>query len=128
MRCVTALALVFAVTAAVFTTTAIGGEKCGKLRHVVLFKFKDDAPAEKVAEIEKAFADLPKKIDTIVDFEWGTNNSPEGINQGFTHCFLVTFQDDAGRAKYLPHWAHKAFVKLLRPYLDKALVIDYVAQ
>lgn len=48
--------------------------------------------------------------------------------QGFTRCFLVTFNDDAGRAVYLPHPAHKAFVKLLKPQLDKVLVIGYVAR
>ena len=134
MRRFTALALLLTLVAATFTMVAIAAEKpadgakSGKLRHVVLFKFKDDAPAEKVAEIEAAFAALPEKIDTIVDFEWGTNNSPEGINQEFTHCFLVTFNDDAGRAVYLPHPAHKAFVELLKPQLDKVLVIDYVAK
>ena len=37
---------------------------------------------------------LPSKIDAIKDFEWGTNNSPENLAQGFTHCFFVTFADD----------------------------------
>jgi len=94
-------------------------------RHVVLFKFKDDAPAEKVAAVEKAFAELPSKIDTIKGYEWGTNVSPEGLAQGFTHCFLVTFKDKAGLETYLPHPDHKAFGKLLRPILDKVLVVDF---
>lgn len=100
----------------------------GKLRHVVLFKFKDDAPAAEVKKIEEAFAALPEKIPTIVDFEWGTNNSPEGLADGFTHCFLVTFEDEKGREVYLPHPAHKEFVSMLKPRLDKVLVIDYTAQ
>ena len=94
-------------------------------RHVVLFKFKDDAPAEKVAAIEKAFAALPSKVDTIQGYEWGTNVSPENLAQGFTHCFLVTFKDKAGLETYLPHPAHKEFGKLLGPVLDKVLVIDF---
>ena len=100
----------------------------GKLRHVVLFKFKDSATPDQVKAIEDAFRALPKKIPTIVDFEWGTNNSPEKYAQGFTHCFFVTFKDDAGRAVYLPHPAHKAFGKLLGPHLDKVLVVDYWAK
>jgi len=133
MRRAVTLGLTAAIAFSLVLQVARAAEKAadgprGKLRHVVLLKFKDDAPAEKVREIEQAFAALPKKIDTIVDFEWGTNNSPEGINQGFTHCFLVTFNDDAGRAVYLPHPAHKAFVELLKPQLDKVLVIDYVAK
>jgi hypothetical protein len=100
----------------------------GKLRHVVLFKFKDIATPEQIRQVEEAFRALPSKVPEIVDFEWGTNNSPENRAEGFTHCFFVTFNDEAGRAAYLPHPAHKAFGKLLRPILDKVLVIDYVAK
>lgn len=99
----------------------------GKLRHMVLLKFKDDAPAAEVKKIEDAFRALPSKVPEVVDFEWGTNNSPEGLADGFTHCFFVTFNDEKGRDVYLPHPAHKEFVTLLKPHLEKVLVIDYVA-
>lgn len=78
-------------------------------------------------KIENAFRALPSKIPVVADFEWGTNNSPEGLSDGFTHCFLVTFNDEKGREVYLPHPAHKELVALLKPHLDKVLVIDYVA-
>ena len=95
------------------------------LRHVVLFKFKDDVGKAKVKEVVDAFAALPKKIDTIVDFEWGTDVSVENKAEGFTHGFVVTFRDAKGREIYLPHPAHKEFVKLVGPRLDKVLVFDY---
>jgi hypothetical protein len=97
-------------------------------RHDDCFKFKEGTTPEKIAEIEKAFAALPKKIDTVTDFEWGTNVSPEDHAQGFTHCFIVSFADKAGLEKYIPHDAHKAFVALLLPSLDKVFVIDFVAK
>jgi len=100
----------------------------GKLRHVVIFKFKDGTTPEQIKKIEDAFRALPTKIPQVLDFEWGTNNSPEHHDQGFTHCFFLTFADEAARAAYLPHPAHKAFGKLLHPYLDKVMVIDYVAK
>lgn len=100
----------------------------GKLRHVVLVQFKEGTSPEEVKKIEGGFRQLPSKIPTIVDFEWGTNNSPENLADGFTHCFLVTFNDAAGRGVYLPHKAHKEFVSLLLPHLEKVLVIDYVAR
>ncbi len=100
----------------------------GHLRHVVLFKFKAGTTPEKIAEIEKAFAELPKKISAIVDFEWGTNNSPEGHDQGYTHCFLVTFKDAKGREIYLPHPDHKKFVELAGPHFEAVHVVDYVAK
>lgn len=98
------------------------------LRHVVLFKFKDATPTEQVKEIEDAFRALPRQIDAIHDFEWGTDVSVEGKQDGFTHCFFVTFKSEADRDAYLPHPAHKAFGAVLRPHLDKVLVIDYWTQ
>jgi len=100
----------------------------GQLRHVVLFKFKDATTAEQAKTIEDAFRALPGQIPEIVSFEWGTNCSVEPLSEGFTHCFFVTFKDAAGRAVYLPHPAHKAFVEVLKPHLDKVLVIDYLVQ
>ena len=102
-------------------TTAAGK----MLRHVVLFKFKDDATAADVKKVETAFKKLPSQIKEIKGFEWGTNNSPENLNQGFTHSFFLSFNSEEDRAVYLPHPAHKAFGALLTPHLDKVLVIDY---
>lgn len=95
------------------------------LRHVVLFQFKEEAKAEDVKKVEEAFADLKNHIPEIKDFEWGTNNSPEGLNDGLTHCFFVTFADEAGREVYLPHPKHLAFVEVLKPHVEKAVVLDY---
>ena len=98
------------------------------LRHVVLFGFKSTSSPEDVQKIVAAFKELPSKISEIKGFEWGTNNSPEGLDQGFTHCFFLTFASEADRAIYLPHPDHKAFGKVLGPYLDKVLVVDYWTQ
>ena len=95
------------------------------LRHAVFFKFKDDSSAEDVKKVVDAFRTLPRQIEAIKGFEWGTNNSPEGLDGGFTHCFLLTFDNEQGRADYLPHPAHKAFGDVLRPHLDQVFVIDY---
>ena len=95
------------------------------LRHVVLFKFKEDVTDAQVKEVEVAFAALPEKIDVIVDLEWGTDISPEGLAQGYTHCFFVSFADAAGRDAYLPHPEHQKFVDLVKPRLESVLVVDY---
>jgi hypothetical protein len=100
----------------------------GPLRHVVAFKFKPEATKEQIQEIVAAFQKLPQKIDGITAFEWGTDNSPEGLADGFTHCFVVTFKDTKSREAYLPHPAHQDFVGILKPKLDKVFVIDYFAQ
>ena len=79
------------------------------LRHVVLFKFKEGTSTEDIKKVEEAFSALPSKIPQITDYEWGTNNSPEGLDKGFTHSFFLTFKSEEDRAIYLPHPDHKAF-------------------
>ena len=95
------------------------------LRHVVLLKFKDTAKPADVKKVEGAFAGLSKKIALIKQFEWGTNNSPENLNQGLTHCFFVTFTSEKDRDAYLIHPDHQAFVDILKPHLDQVTVVDY---
>ncbi len=96
-----------------------------QLRHVVLFSFKPGSSAADIKKVEDAFRALPSKIPEIKGLEWGLNNSPEGLNQGFTHCFFLTFDSEKGREIYLPHPAHKAFGSVLKPHLEKVLVVDY---
>lgn len=111
--------------------TATGKETAApskQLRHMVMFSFKESSSDADVQSVVDAFAKLPSQIPAIVAFEHGLNNSPEGLNEGLTHCFLLTFADEAGRAEYLPHPAHKAFGKTLRPHLEKVVVVDYWAE
>ena len=98
------------------------------LRHVVLFGWKAGADSAAINKVVEGFKALPKKISLIKQFEWGTNNSPEKLNQGLTHCFLVTFASEEDRDAYLVHPAHKEFVTILQPVVDKVTVIDYWAQ
>jgi Stress responsive A/B Barrel Domain len=105
-----------------------GGGSLGKLRHVVLFKFKEETPPEQIQALENAFRALPQGIDEVFNLEWGTDVSVENLSQGFTHCFLLTFENEENRDKYISHPIHKAFVSMLEQHLEKALVIDYMAR
>jgi ribosomal protein L23 len=119
-------ALFFALLLTTLTTMSAFAD--APYRHVVLFKFKDTASKEQIKAVEEAFRELPKQVNTITDFGWGTNVSPEGKDEGFTHCFFVTFKDKAGLEVYLPHPAHKEFGSKLKGLIDKVLVVDFVAQ
>jgi hypothetical protein len=99
-----------------------------ELRHVVLFGWKENADTAAVSRAIKAFQALPSQIKTIKRFEWGVNNSPENLNQGLTHCFLLTFSSEKDRNDYLVDPKHKAFTELLPNILDKVTVLDYWAQ
>ncbi|WP_425613490.1 Dabb family protein [Anatilimnocola sp. NA78] len=98
------------------------------LRHIVMYKFKPEMSAAQIQEVVDTFAALPKKIDEIVDFEMGTNVSPEGKSEGFTHCFVVSFRDEAGRDEYLKHPAHLAYVQVVKDRREKVIVFDYWAK
>lgn len=99
-----------------------------ELRHVVMFGWKENADTASIGRIIKAFRALPGQIRTIKKFEWGVNNSPENLNQGLTHCFLLTFSSEKDRDAYLVDPVHKAFTELLPGILDKVTVLDYWAQ
>jgi hypothetical protein len=98
-----------------------------QVRHVVVFKFKAGAAPSKIEQVTDALRALQGSIPGIVSFEHGVNNSPEGKNLGFTHAFLITFEDAAARDAYLPHPEHKAFGSLLRSLevLEDVFVVDY---
>jgi hypothetical protein len=97
------------------------------IRHFVLLKFTQEATAERRETLCAGFAALASRITEIRSLEWGLNASPEGLDKGFTHCFQLTFDDEAARDTYLPHPAHLAFVHELKPWLADVLVVDYSA-
>ncbi len=97
-------------------------------RHVVLFKFKEDATKEQIDQVVAAFGNLKNEIDTVLGYEYGTDVSPEKLAKGFSHCFLVTFRNKKDLEAYLPHPAHQAFTLKLKPILADVLVVDYWAE
>lgn len=98
------------------------------LRHVVAFQFKESATPAQIKEVVDAFRGLKTKIPEIVSFETGTNVSPEGLDKGFTHGFILTFASAEDRDTYLVHPEHQAFGKLVGPVLKDVFVIDFWAE
>jgi hypothetical protein len=98
-----------------------------QVRHVVVFKYKQGATEDQIRQVTEAFRALKEKIPGIVSFEHGVNNSPENLNKGFTHVYLLTFEDAKARDAYLPHPEHKKFGELLGRLnvLEEAFVVDY---
>lgn len=111
------------LSALMLTTTVALAD--GPLRHVVSFKFKKEASADDIQKIETAFAALKTKIPQIHSLEWGTNVSGEKLDKGFTHMWVLGFADGAALKTYLDHPEHQAFVKLLKPSLEDAFVLDF---
>ena len=102
-------------------------EQSGIYRHVVFFKFHDHTGQERVEAIVDAFRALCAELPFVKGFEWGRNSSPENLNEGYTHCFIVTFGSAKDRDAYLPHPAHQAFCRThLDPNLEKVCVVDFI--
>ena len=98
-----------------------------RLQHVVMFGFADGTTTDQVDEIVRRFTALKGMIPGIESFEWGINNSPEGLDRGHSHCFVLTFASESDRDAYLPHPEHVAFADFVRPHIAHVTVLDYRA-
>ncbi len=96
-----------------------------ELKHVVFFKFKPTSTKASIDGVVKAFNHLYGTIPEVKNLEWGLNISTEQLDQGFTHCFSLTFSSAKDLAAYQIHPAHSAFKTLLPPVMEKAFVVDY---
>lgn len=96
-----------------------------ELKHIVLFTFKSGSSAASVDSVVKAFNHLYGTVPQVKKMEWGLNMSPEHLDQGFTHCFALTFNSEKDLADYQQHPAHKAFQTILKPHMDRVFVVDY---
>ena len=116
------------VLSAVLFLSGFQNSKNEQMRHVVVFKYKAGADQAKIDKVTRAFGELKNKIPGIVAFEHGVNDSPENKNLGFTHVYLLTFENAAARDAYLPHPEHKKFGQLLGELgvVEDAFVVDYV--
>jgi len=95
------------------------------IRHILLIQFKASVTPEQINRVEALFAAIPGKVEGVVSTEWGVNNSPEHLNQGYTHSVFMTFADEQGRQNYLPHPEHDALRAVFKPYVQDIVVFDY---
>ena len=98
------------------------------IRHCVFFSFKTSASSREIEGLVAEFRGLTESIALILDFEWGLNCSPEGLDRGHSHCFSLLFAGERERDAYLIHPAHQAFGLRAGPLLREALVFDYPIQ
>ncbi|MEK0423221.1 MAG: hypothetical protein RLZ95_1131 [Bacteroidota bacterium] len=102
--------------------------RVGELKHIVLFTFKPTSTPKEVENVAKTFAALYGKVPQVKKMEWGINMSPEHLDQGFTHCFTLTFNSEKDLADYQQNADHKAFQAVLKPHMDKVFVVDYFVE
>jgi hypothetical protein len=95
------------------------------VRHVVLFQWKAGTSEATIAECFRELAALKGKIPGLQQFESGPYASPEGLNQGYTHGFIMTFADAASRNAYLPHPEHERVKGVVGPHLAQVIAFDF---
>lgn len=96
-----------------------------KVKHIGLIKFKEGTSEEQVDNLFEQLLDLSESIEGIEDYVSGPNISPEGLSDGFTHGFVMTFVDVAARDAYLPHPEHERFKQNFLPVIEKATIVDF---
>lgn len=78
----------------------------GQVKHYGVFQFKEDVTGEQIDECFLEMKGMVGKIPGLSDFVHGPYDSPEGLNEGFTHGFIMSFESPEARDAYLPHPEH----------------------
>jgi hypothetical protein len=96
-----------------------------KVKHVALFKFKEGTTQEYIDQAFEKLLELSESIDGIEDYVSGINNSPEGLNQGYTHGFVMTFSDAAARDAYVANPDHERVKTEVLPGIESIVIFDF---
>ncbi|EBA02829.1 hypothetical protein RB2150_18282 [Rhodobacterales bacterium HTCC2150] len=98
------------------------------IRHIVLTKFNADTTEEKIAAIYAELAALVEKLSGAHGFTGGRSSSPEQIERGYKHGFVIDFDSWADLKTYAEHPEHKALgaqlVQCAIGGIDGILVLD----
>ncbi|KAL7807117.1 dabb domain-containing protein [Trichoderma aethiopicum] len=103
------------------------------ITHTVLFQIRADAKPEDVKAACDRFLALKDNCihpttntPYIASLKGGQDNSPEGLQNGITHGFVVEFNSAEDRDYYVrTDPAHQAFVKSIGGLVEKAIVVDF---
>lgn len=77
------------------------------IRHIVLIKFQSDLPEFKIGELFKELHAIGSKVQGILSITAGRSESPEKIERGYMHGFVIDFEDWDALENYQNHPDHK---------------------
>ncbi|MFD0916558.1 Dabb family protein [Pseudahrensia aquimaris] len=77
------------------------------IRHIVLIKFKPDTDEAKIAEIFASLSALTDRLPGAQNFTGGRSQSPEQIERGYMHGFVIDFESWADLEAYAQHPDHR---------------------
>ena len=76
-------------------------------------------------QVFQELLDVSETISGIEDYVSGANNSPEGLNQGYTHGFVMTFENAGARDAYISHPDHERAKAVILPHIESVLIFDF---
>jgi len=98
------------------------------IRHIVLIKFKPDVAEDTINALFAELRAIETQVAGILNIISGRSESPEKIERGYMHGFVVDFQDWDALESYQQHPDHKALggqlVANATGGLDGILVLD----
>jgi hypothetical protein len=95
------------------------------VRHFGMFQFKDGVTSSEIDDCFTQMKGMVGQIPGLLDMEHGPYESAEGLNDGFTHGFIMTFDTPASRDAYLPHPEHERVRDIVVPRLARVVVFDF---
>ena len=96
-----------------------------KIKHIALFRFKEGTTEEQIQKTLDELMELSENVPGVEDYVAGVNNSPEGLNKGYTHGFVMTFTDAAARDAYLLHPEHERVKTTVLPWIEDVAIFDF---
>ena len=94
-------------------------------RHFGVFQFKEGVGKAEINQCFSTMQDMVGKIPGLLEMEHGPYDSSEGLNNGYTHGFIMTFDSPESRDAYLPHPLHEEAKDYVVPKLERSVVFDF---
>ncbi|WP_299886180.1 Dabb family protein [uncultured Ruegeria sp.] len=98
------------------------------IRHIVLTKFRPDVTEQAISKIYAGLSDLSETLPGAGGFTGGRSESPEQIERGYMHGFVIDFADWSALEAYATNETHKALggqlVENAIGGIDGILVLD----
>ena len=78
------------------------------IRHIVLTKFRPDVAEDTIAGIYDGLSKVAEALPGAANFTGGRSQSPEGIERGYMHGFVIDFDNWEALQTYADDPEHKA--------------------
>lgn len=95
------------------------------VRHFGVFKFHNTVTDDQIEASFQKMKEMVGQIEGLLDMEYGPYDSPEGLNDDFTHGFVMTFDSNESRNNYLPNPIHEKVKEFVVPKLERVIVFDF---